>query len=440
MRQTRVPGASIGVLCDGQTQAAGFGVTSLDNPLPVEPTTLFQIGSITKTFTGMLVMGLVEAGKLNLDAPVRSLLPAFRVADEDVSAQATIRHLLAHTGGWLGDFFIETGGGAEALARYVARMAELPQVAPLGLHYTYNNSAFPVLGLILEQLEGKPFESILRDRVLGPLRLDRSCFWPEEVMIHRFVVGHRVEGDQVTVAKPWGMPRGQWPMGGLASTVEDLLRYAAFHMHQIQPAEGEPVLQPSSVDAMHARQAWIWGEKEAIGLTWHLKDEGGITLVGHGGATNGQIALLEFAPQRAFALAVLTNADTGRHLVRTLRTWCLREYLGIDAPDPTPIEVPLERMKECEGRYVLPKVGYTDIGVLGGRLIGQDVNLGGFPTEDTPPDPDQPPYTLAFTEPDRMMVADGKFQHTTCELLRDEHGALRWLRIGGRIHLREPIA
>ena len=105
MEKKKIPGVAVGVLYEGETYTAGFGVTNVDHPLSVTDETLFQIGSITKTFTGTAMMRLVEMEKLDIDATVRTYLPDFKVADETATSQATIRHLFTHTSGWVGDFF-----------------------------------------------------------------------------------------------------------------------------------------------------------------------------------------------------------------------------------------------------------------------------------------------------------------------------------------------
>ena len=174
MERARVPGVAVGISHASETFAAGFGVTNVDHALPVTDETLFQIGSITKTFVGTCIMRLVETGQVDLDAAVRTYIPGFRVADEGASAQATVRNLLTHTGGWVGDYFDETGPGDEALATYVARMAELPQLAPVGSVYSYNNAGFAVAGRIIELVTGQTFEAALQELVLGPLGLEWS--------------------------------------------------------------------------------------------------------------------------------------------------------------------------------------------------------------------------------------------------------------------------
>src|SRR4051812_21796697 len=100
MDKYAVPGVALGIIQDGAIETMGFGVTSVENPLPVDADTLFQIGSISKTFTATAIVRLVEAGMLDLDAPLRRYLPDLRLADEGVAERVTLRHVLSHRGGW----------------------------------------------------------------------------------------------------------------------------------------------------------------------------------------------------------------------------------------------------------------------------------------------------------------------------------------------------
>ena len=439
MRKHHIPGASIGICLGGEALSAGFGVTNLNNPLPVDASTAFQIGSITKTLTCAAVMRLVEAGRLQLETPVTAVLPTWRVTDSLATSGATVWHLLTHTGGWLGDLFVDTGSGEDALAKYVARMADLPQVAPIGLHYSYNNAAFVLLGRIVESIEGMAFEKVVSATLFNPLGLADSHFKADEIMTKRFAVGHRVLGSLAEVAVPWALPRSGAPMGSIVANVPDLLSYARMMLALGTTKDGKQLLKPETVQAMQASQKAIWRDRESIGLAWHIEKHGSEVLVHHGGATLGQGAWLEYCPSRGFALAILANSDTASHLVRSLRKQALREYLGVDLPRDEFHAMTNQQMKEVEGRYVLPKFGFTEIRILAGKLIAQDINTGGFPTEDTPPEPSPPPYTLELAESDRLVVADGKFKDTICHILRDDSGKMRWFRMGGRIHLRERI-
>jgi CubicO group peptidase (beta-lactamase class C family) len=99
MNRLPVPGAAVGILHEEKECVAGFGVTSMEHPLPVTADTLFQIGSNTKTYTATAIMRLVERGKLSLDTPLRHYLPDLQLSDKEVAARVTMRHLLTHTGG-----------------------------------------------------------------------------------------------------------------------------------------------------------------------------------------------------------------------------------------------------------------------------------------------------------------------------------------------------
>ena len=111
MKDTGAPGVSVGVWNRGKAYGSGFGITSVEAPDPVDEETLFQIGSTGKTFTATAVMRLVDRGEIDLDAPVRRYLRDLKLKDPEVTKKVTVRHLLTHTGGWAGDFFIDTGRG-----------------------------------------------------------------------------------------------------------------------------------------------------------------------------------------------------------------------------------------------------------------------------------------------------------------------------------------
>src|SRR5215216_940082 len=303
MEAIGIPGVAIGVLDGGEETVRGFGVTSVEHPLDVDGDTLFQIGSITKTFTCTVVMRLVEEGRLDLDAPLRTYLPELRLRDEDVASRVTMRHLLTHTGGWVGDYFDDTGPGDDALGRMCERLVDLPQETPLGELWAYNNAGFYLAGRVVEVVVGRPFETVLRELVLEPLGLRRTFFSAEEVITHRFAVGHDREGK---VARPWALTRSTAPAGGLVSSARELPRYA-----RVQLGDGDGVLRRETMEAMRRPAAAASGIADWVGLTWYGRELDGRTFVGHGGGTNGQISSLQLCPDEGWALAVVTNHDDG---------------------------------------------------------------------------------------------------------------------------------
>jgi CubicO group peptidase (beta-lactamase class C family) len=431
--ESRVPGLSVGIFNNGVVSAQGFGVTNVDHPLPVTETTLFQIGSITKTFTGTLIMRLVEQGKLALDAPIRTYLPDFRVVDEGVSAQATVRHLMTHVGGWEGDLFIDTGPGDDAIAKYVATMAEQAQLVPLGAHWSYNNAGFAVLGRLIEVATGESYEKVLKSQLLEPLGMTQAFLDPADVITHRFVVGHSVTADGVKVMRPWQLQRAVGPVGGLVTDAPTLLRYARYHLGDASMAS-QPILSAESVAAMQVPQVTIWGS-ERWGLTWGVEQVEDVQIVYHTGGTTGQITRLMFVPTHHFAVTVLTNAQQGGAVGKTIADKAFELYLGVKRPEPKVQPSTAEELAHYVGFY-RNAFSEVELGLLAGRLVGQFVNKGGFPTRDIPPAPPPPPVTFGVVAQNRLMMLDGGFKNQLVDVVRTPAGEVSYLRISGRLYRR----
>lgn len=435
MEKHRVPGVAVGVLCEGEVESAGFGITSVEHPLAVTADTLFQVGSISKTVTATMIMMLVEQGKVELDATFQSYFPDFKVQDETAAAQATVRHLLTHTSGWEGDVFEDTGAGDDAAARYMALMADVEQIAPIGRIWSYNNAGFYLLGHLIETVTGESYQTAVQRMVFEPLGMNHTFLDPADVITHRFVVGHLTEGEEVKVGRPWALPRVVYPVGGVVTCVADLLAYAQFHMGDGKTAEGKRLLSAESLSLMQQPIFEIGGKDQAIGLSWFINDQDGIRLLSHGGGTKGQISRLVVAPSRNFAFAIFTNSDEGGHITEDATRWILREYLDIDTVDPEPDELStgVGFLVEYIGRYSRP---YADITLTleNGGLKGEVVYKQGFPNRDVPPAPPPPPVSLAFYGTDKVIATDEYFKPARGEFFRKADGELGWFRWGGRLY------
>jgi CubicO group peptidase (beta-lactamase class C family) len=432
-----IPGAAVGVLFEDQEQTAGFGFTSVENPLPVTPDTLFQIGSITKTFVATLVMRLVEQGKLELDAPVKKYLPELMLAGETVADRVTLRHLLTHTAGWIGDYFDDTGRGDDAQDKMVRLLRTLPQLTPLGEVFSYNNSGFYLAGRVIEVVTGKPFETAMREFVFEPLGLTRSFFFPEDVITYRFVVGHEKfdtseTGKQPRVARPWALARAAAAAGGIISQIPDLFRYARFHM-----GDGPPLLEPDSLTLMQTTNLPASG-LESVGLSWFIREVGGYKMVGHGGATNGQITLLQIIPEAKFAFALFTNGEDGSTLTRSTLKVALESFLGITVPEETHLVLDAGELETFRGDYEAT-ASHIRVTTRDEQLVLNVTDKGGFPTPDSPPPATQPPpVRVAFYKRDGLIVLDEPFENVRAEFLRDAQGNIEWLLFGQRVHRRLP--
>ena len=148
--------------------------------------------------------------------------------------------------------------------------------------------------------------------MVDQLGLESTYIRPEDVMTHRFAVGHNVSDTGTSTAQPYKLNRAAYAAGGAIMSVKDMLGYAAFHLGEGRNAKGERLLSSASLQAMQADEAPRKGTTGTIGITWHIDSAGAVRTLSHGGATVGQIARLTLVPEHDFALAVVTNANTGR--------------------------------------------------------------------------------------------------------------------------------
>lgn len=427
MKRLNVPGVAIGVYHKGKEWSAGFGVTSMEHPLPVTSDTLFQVGSISKTFTGTALMMLAEQGKVDLDAPVRRYLKDLKLKDENVAKKVTLRHLLTHTGGWVGDYFNNFGDGDDSLAKMVKDIAKLPQVQPLGKIWSYNNTGFNIASRVIEVVTKKPYEQAVQEMILNPLGLSMTFFYPSDILFtHRFVVGHYKEKKKIKVARPWAIGRAGNGVGGVVSTVKELLQYARFHM-----GNGQKIIKRKSLEAMRKKQVNAGGRGD-MGITWFIRYADDLTAYAHGGATHGQQAYFFYLPEKDFALAILTNSDDGGVITAQTFGWAFDLYFGVKLKSPKPLAKPQE-LQEFVGRY---KIGTEcfDLKVKGKYLVYHHIPLGGFPTPDTPPGPALPPMRFAFYQQDHLIGLDEPYDGALADIIRDEKGRVEYFRVGGRAH------
>jgi CubicO group peptidase (beta-lactamase class C family) len=432
MDRYHVPGVAIGMLRAGDVEVATFGVTSVDHPLSIDGDTLFQIASVTKTMTATVIMRLVERGALDLDAPVRRYIPAFRLRDPAAQERATVRHLVTHTGGWLGDCFADFGNGDDALERYVTAMAELEQITPLGEIWHYSNSSFALLGRLIEVATGKTYEEATRELLFVPLGMTRSCFSAGEAITHRVAIGHVIVDEKPTVARPWAFPRATTPVGGVVSTANDLMRYARFHLGDGTTPDGARLLSRQSLELMRTPLADADLDRK-VGVSWFIRSVGGVRLQYHGGVAIGQQGVLMLAPDRGEAVTVQTNSARGGLLHQDVTTWWLRQRIGITVPEPVYIELEKTRYTEYADRY-RAELSDAELELADTGLVYRTFSHNKLNVQPKPPDP--PPSRVAFTTDARFTLLDGPLKDTRGEFLRGPDGNVRYLRVGGRVYRR----
>lgn len=347
-RAHAVPAAAVAVVIDGEIVEHAVGVLSTVTRVEATTDSVFQIGSITKVWTATLVMQLVDEGLVDLDAPLRTYLPAFALADEQAAARITVRQLLSHRSGFEGDIFTDTGRGDDAVEKYVALLADAGQIFDPGAFFSYSNAGYVLLGRMIEVLRDTTWEQVLRERIAEPLGLRSVSPSPYEAILHRAAVGHldAPDGGEPQPAPFWAMARSNEPAGSmLAMSAGDLARFASAHLHAAAGTPvGDGVASPLvSTDAAHemrtaaVRLPRLAGMGAAWGLGWEIDRDDAIPLFGHDGNTVGQSAFLRIAPEQGVAVVLLTNGGDGAGLFRDIAGPLLQELTGAGLPDaPVP--------------------------------------------------------------------------------------------------------
>lgn len=424
-----IPGFAAGIVTgDGECECTK-GVLNMNNPVAVDGDSLFQIASVTKTFTALLVLLLQEEGHLNLDRPVKEYIPGFAMRDPAVEQGLTIRHLLTHTGGWEGDILEPADKGEDSLREAVRLLSKLPQLTPLGKVWAYNPSGFYILGYLLELVMGKSYAQLLREYVLQPLKMEGCVFTASEAIIRKVSVGHYTADGVQRVATPWELPRFVCAGAGLVCTLRDLMRYLRFLLAKedtgIFPRERE------LKSALFGEQCRASGPADTNGLSWMLRYVDGLTFLRHGGASFGQYAELVFSPEHEMGAVILANGDG---FVASAADLILTEYLGVslERTFPAPVLPGPEICAEYCGRY-------------GGLANDIDVYVGEngvqakynykkvYPDQKTVPTP-PPPFDVIFYDADRAYLNGSG---TMCDFIRDDRGKVAFLRHGNRIHVKE---
>ena len=439
--ELEVPGVAVGVLLGDEEHVAVHGVTSVEDPLPIDRHTLFQIGSTGKTYTATAIMRLVERGAIDLDAPVRTYVPELKLKDETVARDVTVLHLLNHSAGWDGDLFKETGEGDDALERYVELMADIEQITPLGQTVSYNNASLGLAGLVIQRVTGMTYEQTVKELVLDPLGLERSLFEAKQIMTYRFSNGHKRSQDgTITVTRPWDTGRYGAPMGGLASDVDDQLAWARFHLGDGATPGGERLLEPATMERMQQPTIESPGNAlgDAVGISWLLRNVEGVRVVAHGGDTAGQHSIFELAPDHRFAITSMTNCGpNGGEFNELITRWAFQSYLGVEITDPEPLHLDADGLAPYVGHY--ETIAATlDLEAADGVLMAI-VTVRPEVLEELGEEPDdEPPIPIGILpgEGDHYTVPEGPAKGMRGYFTRGDDGAINGVHVGGRYATR----
>jgi CubicO group peptidase (beta-lactamase class C family) len=298
--QWHAPAVSAGLVRDGAlVWSTHVGSARLDPSEAPNDDTQYLIGSITKTFTAVLIMALRDAGRLSLDDRLERYLPQTR------HGALTIRQMLAHASGLQREPVGRIWENLDApdQERLLRELEDAEQVLPVHFAFHYSNLAYALLGQVVEQLETRAWSDVVSERILAPLEMKNTGLVPDDA---RRALGYQVHPHTgVATLEPQFDLRATAPLGGLWSTVADLGRYAAFVADPI-----EEILSSDTLDEMCRPLIMtdVDGWARAYGLGYDLQRIGERVLAGHGGGMPGFLSGLRVRRQDRVGAVVFANS------------------------------------------------------------------------------------------------------------------------------------
>ena len=304
MRSERIPGLALAIVKGDQiVYLKGYGQAD-QSGRPVTPQTPFLIGSVTKSMTALAVMQLVEAGKVELDAPVQRYIPWFRDADPRSSAQITVRMLVNQTSGLPQAPTMVTWrwpDQPDAIERHVRLIATMKPVFPPGQSFGYSNANFATLGMILQVVSGQSYEEFIQQHVFAPLDMRNSYVSQDEAMQHGMSTGYRwILGFPVPVTLPFN--RANLPAGFAIASAEDMAHYLLAQVNGGRYRD-RSVLSPQGMELMQAEPP-----SGTYGMGWESVRIDGHRLINHDGATGNYQSSVFIDPQEHVGVFVAANA------------------------------------------------------------------------------------------------------------------------------------
>ena len=295
----------------------GYGLANLEWAIPNTPDTKFRLGSLTKQFTATLILQLVERGQIDLAAPVTRYLPDYPPKSGD---RISIHQLLNHTSGIVG--YTEIPSWAATMrdpftpSGFLAQFSKLDLLFQPGEKFSYSNSGYFLLGVILEKVTGQSYETLLRDRIFAPAGMKDSGYDSTQPLLSKRAAGYDKRFDESYVNTAYLDMTQPYAAGSLYSTIEDLYRWD-------QALLTEKILSAKSKERMFTPGLSDYG------YGWRITKKDGVTTIAHGGGINGFNTLLTRIPDSKRVVILLNN--TGPAPLQTM-TDSIRAILDGEEP------------------------------------------------------------------------------------------------------------
>jgi CubicO group peptidase (beta-lactamase class C family) len=285
----------------------GYGMANMEWNIPVETDTKFRLGSITKQFTSMLVLQLVQEGKIKPEGKLTDYLPDYR---KDTGDRITIHQLLNHTSGipsytGMPNFFKDVSRNPYSVSDFVKKYASGDLEFEPGTKWNYNNSGYFLLGAIVERVTGKPYEQVLKERILDPVGMKNTGYDHQETILAKRASGYEkrpggyINAPYLDMSLPYAA-------GSLYSTVDDLYLWdqALYTDKLLSPQLKELMFKPGLSNYAYG---WVV-QKGPLGAQGEP-----VTIIQHGGGINGFNTLITRLPESK-NLIVLLNSTGGTKL------------------------------------------------------------------------------------------------------------------------------
>lgn len=311
-RELRIPGLAIGVVDHNQiAHLAGFGVA--DPPgHTVTPETPFILGSLSKSFTALAIMQLVEKGKIDLDAKVCLYIPWFTLADES-SRNITVRQLLNHASGISVETSEKYAASADvsndALEHRVRNLQTEHLDRPVGGDFEYSGTNYAVLGLLVQTVSGQTYEQYIQENIFRPLKMDHSYTSEMEAKKHGLAAGY-LYWFFFPRAQDLPFNRGSLPQGYIISTVDDMSHYLIAQLNGGRYGDAH-ILSAAGIDEMHRPAIATWKPGTSYGMGWEIGPIAGIPALWHEGSVFNYHSNMVLFPHNGSGFILLENIYSG---------------------------------------------------------------------------------------------------------------------------------
>jgi CubicO group peptidase (beta-lactamase class C family) len=366
MRATRLPGLALGIVQGDQVvYLQGFGSADPAGRR-ITPQTPFIIGSNSKSFTALAIMQLVEAGKVALDAPVQRYLPWFRVADEQASAQITVRHLLNQTSGLATvdglPYLLRPDLSDGALEHDVRALQSVALTFPPGQTYQYCNMNFTTLALIIQTVTGESYEQYVQRQILTPLHMQNSFLTANDARQHGLATGYEFWFGRPAPTDVVYFNRASVPAGYISASAEDMAHYLIAQLNGGRYAEAT-ILSPAGIAELHrpaipSGDAFTFYHDSQYAMGWVSSLSNGIPTVWHNGDTIGFHAHMLLAPAERWGVVLLTN---GQNELQGARV----ERIGVGV-----LSLLVGRQPPAVGAQILRNLFWFVLAVCGLQMLG----------------------------------------------------------------------